>query len=87
MSNKNNQTQNFEATIRNIRKESAEAVGVSVEELENMTLSEIKHNLRKNKRRKFIKNHTFGKLQLKIKDWLYKKRGGGRSLLLGNLYE
>jgi hypothetical protein len=70
-----------------IKRENAEAVGVSVEEVEEMPLSEIQTKLREQKREKFKQNHLFGSFQLKIRDWIYKKKGGGNSLVLGELYK
>lgn len=81
------ETCDFEEIMADIRQENAEAVGVSPEELDEMPLSEIKARLRENKRDEYVEARLFGNLRLRFRDYLYRKSGGGNSLVFGDLYE
>jgi len=77
----------FDELIEENRQTCAESIGVTVEEFESMKYSEIKKRMRKKKRNEFINARWFGSLRLRIRDWIYRKRGGGKSIIYGNIYE
>lgn len=77
----------FKQHMNEIKQENAEAVGVTTEKLNEMTVSEIESKLRANKRNEFIDSRLFGELRLRFQDWLYRRTGGGNSLVFGDLYE
>lgn len=77
----------FEDHMKEIKQENAEAVGVTPDKLDEMNFTEIEDQLRENKREDFIQSRIFGQLRLRFRDYLYRKKGGGNSLVFGDLYE
>jgi len=77
----------FDEIMEDNRQTCADSIGVTVEEFESMKYSEIKKRMRKKNRAEFINARWFGALRLRFKDWLYRKKGGGKSIIYGDIYE